>query len=88
MAAYNLGGWHGIVVLPHEDDFENEEDDVENDKDVENDDNCALVVPLVKRQVATHLAGMAARSSSHHIISLTQLSPHREEDKDTVIKRE
>ena len=54
-AACNLGRWHGIVVLPHEDDFENEEDDVENDKDVENDDNCALVVPLVKRQLATRL---------------------------------
>ena len=46
MAAYNLGGWHGIVVLLHN------EDDVEND---EGDDNCAPVVPLVKRQVATGL---------------------------------
>ena len=55
MAAYNLGGWHGIVVLLHN------EDDVEND---EGDDNCAAVVPLVKRQVATWLAGMAAISSS------------------------
>ena len=82
--------WHSCTSA-YEDDVENDEGDVENDKDDENDDNCALVVPLVKRQVATGLlAWQPVLLRTTLYLSPSFLPSHRDEDKDnnlTVIKR-
>ena len=82
--------WHSCTSA-YEDDVENDEGDVENDKDDENDDNCALVVPLVKRQVATGLlAWQPVLLRTTLYLSPSFLPSHRDEDKDNnlnVIKR-